>query len=51
MLIKTSLLALPFVFFAGIAAAQPPSWPIVHGRHLQPTEREFDSLGDDAALQ
>jgi hypothetical protein len=29
---KTSLLSLSLALFIGVAAAQPPSWPIANGR-------------------
>jgi hypothetical protein len=34
MIIKAYLLSLSLVLFIGVAAAQPPSWPIVDGRQL-----------------
>jgi hypothetical protein len=37
-----SLLAL-LALFVEVAAAQTPSWPIVNGRHLQPTQQKVDS--------
>jgi hypothetical protein len=40
MLSKTSVLSLSLGLFIGIAAAQAPSWPIVNGRHLQPTQQQ-----------
>ena len=45
---STSLLLSVFI---GIAAAQPPSWPIVDGRQLQPTQQQIDSREDNAAHQ
>ena len=51
MLIKTSVLSLSLALFIGVAAAQPPSWPIVNGRHLQPTQQQVDSRIDDRARQ
>lgn len=51
MLIKTSVLSLSFALFIGVAAAQAPSWPIVNGRHLQPTQQQVDSRLDDGARQ
>jgi hypothetical protein len=51
MLIKTSVLSLSLALFIGVAAAQAPSWPIVNGRHLQPTQQQVDSRIDDRARQ
>ena len=51
MLIKTSVLSLSFALFIGGAAAQVPSWPIDESRHLQPTQQQVDSKGDERALQ
>ena len=51
MLIKTSVLSLLLALFIGGAAAQAPSWPIVQGRHLQPTQQQVDSRVDDRARQ
>jgi hypothetical protein len=51
MLITTSVLSLSLVLFIGVAAAQPPSWPIVQGRQLQPTQQQVDSREDDRACQ
>ena len=51
MLIKTSVLSLSLALFIGAAAAQEPSWPIVKGRHLQPTQQQVDSRIDDRARQ
>jgi hypothetical protein len=51
MLIKTSVLSLSLAFSIGVAAAQAPSWPIVQGRHLQPTQQQVDSRGDDTVRQ
>ena len=48
---KTSLLSLSLALFIGAAAAQPPSWPIVNGRQLQPTQQQIDSREDNAARQ
>jgi hypothetical protein len=50
MLIKTSVLSLSLALFIGVAAAQAPSWPIVNGRHLQPTQQQVDR-GDDRSRQ
>ena len=49
MLIKTSALSLALLI--GVAAAQSPSWPIVQGRQLQPTQQQIDSRLDDRARQ
>jgi hypothetical protein len=46
MFIKTSVLSLSFALSIGVAAAQPPSWPIVNGGYLQPTQQQVDSRGD-----
>jgi hypothetical protein len=51
MLIKTSALSLSLALFIGPHAAQAPSWPIVKGRHLQPTQQQVDSRIDDRARQ
>ena len=51
MLIKTSVLSLSLALFIGVAAAQAPSWPIVNGRHLQPTQQQVDSRLDDRSRQ
>ncbi len=53
MLIKTSVLLLSLALFIGVAAAQAPSpsWPIVKGRHLQPTQQQVDNRGDERARQ
>lgn len=51
MLIKTSVLSLSFALSIGVAAAQAPSWPIAKGGHLQPTQQQVDSRGDDRARQ
>jgi hypothetical protein len=51
MLIKTSVLSLSLALSIGIAAAQPATWPIVKGRHLQPTQQQVDSRVDDRARQ
>jgi hypothetical protein len=51
MLIKTFVLSLSLAVLIGGAAAQPPSWPIVKGRHLQPTQQQVDSKGDETARQ
>ena len=51
MTILGSLLWLLSMFFIGTAAAQAPSWPIVNGRQLQPTQRQIDSTRSDKARQ
>ena len=51
MLIKKPVLSLSVPLFIGVAAAQAPSWPIVKGRHLQPTQQQVDSKGDERARQ
>jgi hypothetical protein len=51
MLITTSVLSLSLALFIGVAAAQPPSWLIVKGRQLQPTQQQVDSREDDRARQ
>ncbi len=51
MLIKTSVLSLSLALFIGVAAPQAQSWPIVQGRHLQPTQQQVDSRIDDRARQ
>ena len=51
MLIKTSVFSLSLALFIGVAAAQVPSWPIVNGRHLQPTQQQVDSRIDDRSRQ
>jgi hypothetical protein len=50
MLSKASVLPLSLALFIGVAAAQAP-WPIVEGRHLQPTQQQVDSRVDDKARQ
>ena len=42
------LLSLSLALFA---AAQPPSWPIVNGRQLQPTQQQVDSKEDNRARE
>jgi hypothetical protein len=39
------------MFFIGTAAAQTPSWPIVNGRQLQPTQQQIDGKRSDRARQ
>jgi hypothetical protein len=51
MLIKTSVLSLSLALFIGVAAPQDQSWPIVQGRHLQPTQQQVYSRLDDRARQ
>jgi hypothetical protein len=51
MLIKTSVLSLSLALFIGVTAPQAQSWPIVQGRHLQPTQQQVDSRLDDRARQ
>jgi hypothetical protein len=51
MLIKTFVLSLSFALSIGVAAAQAPSWTIVKGGHLQPTQQQVDSKGDDTVRQ
>ena len=51
MLIKTFVLSLSFALSIGVAAAQAPSRPIVKGGHLQPTQQQVDSRGDDTVRQ
>jgi hypothetical protein len=51
MLIKTSVLSLSLALLIGVAAAQAPSWPIVQGRQLQPTQQQIDGRLDDRARQ
>ena len=48
---KTSLLSLSLALFIGVAAAQPPSWPIANGRRPQPTQQQIDSREYNAARQ
>jgi hypothetical protein len=48
---KTSLISLSLALFIGVAAAQPPSWPIANGRRPQPTQQQIDSREGDAARQ
>jgi hypothetical protein len=49
--IGTCLLLLSSVFFVRAAVAQAPSWPIVNGRHLQPTQHQIDSRESSRARQ
>jgi hypothetical protein len=51
MLIKTSVLSFSLALFIGVAAAQASCWPIVNGRHLQPTQQQVDSGRDDRSRQ
>ena len=51
MFIKKSVLPLSLALFIGVAAAQAPSWAIVKGLHLQPTQQQVDSKGDKRARQ
>ena len=51
MLINTSVLSLSLALFIGVAAAQAQAWPIVQGRHLQPTQQQVDSRIDNRARQ
>jgi len=39
-IIRTCLLSLSLALFMDVAAAQPPSWPIVNGRRPQPTQQQ-----------
>ena len=48
---KMSLISLSFSLFIGVAAAQPPSWPIVNGRRPQPTQQQIDSREGNASRQ
>ena len=50
-IIRTCLLSLSLALFMDVAAAQPPSWPIVNGRRPQPTQQQIDSREDNAARQ
>jgi hypothetical protein len=47
----TGLLSLSSALFIGVTAAQPPSWPIVNGRQLQPTQVQVDSWEDIRARE
>jgi hypothetical protein len=49
-IIRTCLLSLSLALFMDVAAAQPPSWPIVNGRRPQPTQQQIDRE-DNAARQ
>src|SRR6202043_19572 len=51
MIINGCLLCLSLALFIGPAAAQTPSWPIVDGRQLQPTQQQIDTKEDDKARQ
>ena len=51
MFIKTSVLSLSFALSIGVAVAQAPSWSIVKGGRLQPTQQQVDSRGDDRVRQ
>jgi hypothetical protein len=51
MLIKRSVLSLSFALSIAVAAAQPPSWPIVKGGYLQPSQQQVDNRGDDRTRQ
>ena len=50
-IIRTAALSLLSVLFVGLAVAQTPSWPIVNGRQLQPTQQQIDTKGIDKARQ
>jgi hypothetical protein len=50
-IIRACLLSLSSTLFITVAAAQTPSWPIVDGRHLQPTQQQVDRKQDDRARQ
>jgi len=50
-IIRPAALSLLSVLFVGLAVAQTPSWPIVNGRQLQPTQQQIDSKGIDKARQ
>jgi hypothetical protein len=47
MLINMSALSLSLALFIGVVVPQAQSWPIVNGRHLQPTQQQVDSRIDD----
>jgi hypothetical protein len=49
--LKASALFLSLTLFVGVAAAQPPSWPIVDGRQLQPTQQQLESTSDRNATE
>jgi hypothetical protein len=49
--LKASALFLSLTLFVGVAAAQPPSWPIVHGRQLQPTQQQLEGTSDRNATE
>jgi hypothetical protein len=49
--IRTWLFLLSSVLLAGNAMAQTPSWPIIAGHHLQPTQQQIDSRENNAARQ
>jgi hypothetical protein len=51
MLIKASVFSLSLALVIGVAAAQTPSWPIVNGRHLQPTQQQIESRENIIARQ
>ena len=48
---KTSLPSISLALFIGVAAAQPPPWPIANGGRPQPTQQQNNSREDDAARQ
>jgi NAD(P)-dependent dehydrogenase (short-subunit alcohol dehydrogenase family) len=43
MISRVCLLSMSSMLFITVAAAQTPPWPIVDGRHLQPTQHQVDS--------
>ena len=51
MIIKTCVLSLSSALLIGVAVAQTPSWPIVDGRQLQPTQQQVDTKEDSRAHQ
>ena len=49
MTIRATVLSLSSALFIGAAMAQTPSWPIVNGHELQPTQQEIYSRSGDRA--
>jgi hypothetical protein len=50
-IIRACLLSLPSALVIGAAVGQTPSWPIVNGRQLQPTQQQIDSKEDERTRQ
>lgn len=51
MITRACLLSLSSVLVMGAAIGQTPSWPIVNGRQLQPTQQQIDGKEDERTRQ